>query len=314
MTIDMVTEFDEANFDEATYLATQPDVRAFVEAGHLKSGRQHFDLVGRKEKRSFRDAKAVRPAREAKMARLRPFLRTDMPHVWADGRADYLTPALRAEARIADTDAVSSNGYDGAMMEIVTAHPDGLILDCGAGSRSAYHGNVVNFEIVAYPSTDVLGIGETLPFVDGTFDAVFSVAVLEHVRDPFRCAAEIARVLKPGGQLYCSVPFLQPFHGYPHHYFNATPQGIRALFEDRLSVHSVEVLESTHPVWALSWILGAWEKALPAETRRAFRGMTVAELVESPEIQVVRDYCRLLPRDAQLELACATVLRATKPA
>ncbi|MFH1078563.1 MAG: class I SAM-dependent methyltransferase [Patescibacteria group bacterium] len=40
---------------------------------------------------------------------------------------------------------------------------------------------------------------ESLPFPDGTFDAVVSLWVLEHLRDPVRTFAEIRRVLKPGG-------------------------------------------------------------------------------------------------------------------
>lgn len=40
---------------------------------------------------------------------------------------------------------------------------------------------------------------EALPFADGTFDLVYSVAALEHVPDPAGTLAEIARVLAPGG-------------------------------------------------------------------------------------------------------------------
>jgi len=87
-----------------------------------------------------------------------------------------------------------------------------LVLDCGAGFRDMYYPNVVNYEIVAYPTTDVLGVGEELPFKDNSFDVVISVAVLEHVRYPWRCADEIARVLKSGGTLVAMVPFLQPLH------------------------------------------------------------------------------------------------------
>jgi len=42
-------------------------------------------------------------------------------------------------------------------------------------------------------------IGESLPFRDGTFDAIFCCDVLEHVRDLPRAISEISRVLKPGG-------------------------------------------------------------------------------------------------------------------
>jgi SAM-dependent methyltransferase len=38
-----------------------------------------------------------------------------------------------------------------------------------------------------------------LPFEDGSFDAVLSAAVIEHVLDPLLFVAEIARVVRPGG-------------------------------------------------------------------------------------------------------------------
>lgn len=40
--------------------------------------------------------------------------------------------------------------------------------------------------------------GETLPFADSQFDAALSFWSLNHVSDPARCVAEMARVLKPG--------------------------------------------------------------------------------------------------------------------
>ncbi|GIV97978.1 MAG: type 11 methyltransferase [Herpetosiphonaceae bacterium] len=43
--------------------------------------------------------------------------------------------------------------------------------------------------------------GEDLPFVSGSFDAVVSWDVIEHVRSPERMLAEIARVLVPGGSV-----------------------------------------------------------------------------------------------------------------
>lgn len=47
---------------------------------------------------------------------------------------------------------------------------------------------------------------EALSFPDGRFDAVTMIEVLEHVEHPHRAAAEVARVLAPGGLVYISVP------------------------------------------------------------------------------------------------------------
>lgn len=41
-----------------------------------------------------------------------------------------------------------------------------------------------------------------LPFEDATFDAVWSITVLEHVTDPEAALAEMRRVLKPGGLIF----------------------------------------------------------------------------------------------------------------
>lgn len=48
--------------------------------------------------------------------------------------------------------------------------------------------------------------GEKLPYKDNTFDAVTSLYTLEHVQDVGKVLSESARVLKPGGHLYCVVP------------------------------------------------------------------------------------------------------------
>lgn len=44
-----------------------------------------------------------------------------------------------------------------------------------------------------------VGVGESLPYDDASFDAVACVDVLEHVRDLHQVLGEVARVLKPGG-------------------------------------------------------------------------------------------------------------------
>lgn len=304
----------DADFDEAGYLSANPDVAQAVRAGRIKSGRQHFDKFGRAEGRSMRIASGdLSVMRAAKIARLEPLLRTDMTRVEKDGKLDFLTRELAAQTAIVDVEAVSGHGYDADVLELIRSCADGLVLDCGAGRRDVYYANVVNFEIVDYDTTDVLGVGEALPFKDDSFDAVISIAVLEHVRDPFQCAREISRVLKPGGRLFCAMPFLQPVHGYPHHYFNATPQGLKRLFEDELQAQEPVVTPAFHPVWALSWILQSWARGLDAPTREKFEKMTVADLMRDPWPHMQEPFIARLSAEAQRELACGSVLRATKP-
>ena len=52
--------------------------------------------------------------------------------------------------------------------------------------------------------------GEAVPFEDRTFDLVVIVDFLEHIPDDRSFAGELARILKPGGQVLVNVPHLKP--------------------------------------------------------------------------------------------------------
>ncbi len=257
-------------------------------------------------------ARSLKQVKQEKLQRVAALLRQDMPFVKTEGCYDFLTNELRSQFNIVGTSAVSSNKYDTHVLELIETHRDGLILDCGAGKRSVYYENVVNFEIVAYDTTDVRGVGEVLPFVDGAFDAVISIAVLEHVKDPFRCAREIARVLKPGGKLICCVPFLQPYHGYPHHYYNMTHQGLRNLFADVIAVDRVEVYASVLPIWALTWIVRSWAEGLKGGTREDFLNMRLRDLTAPALAMLQAPFVTGLSKKKNLELASACVLFGSK--
>jgi SAM-dependent methyltransferase len=185
--------------------------------------------------------------------------------------------------------------------------------DAGAGRRPVYYDHVVNYEIVAYDTTDVVGVGEELPFADNSFDAVIPNAVLEHGKDSFRCVREIARVLKPGGELFCEVPFLQPVHGYPHHYYNMTDQGLRAMFADLLDVERVDVPRCLLPIWSLTWICSSWAAGLTGRARDEFLSMRISDLVGPPAPHLDRAYVTQLTPAVNNELAAGHASFARKP-
>jgi SAM-dependent methyltransferase len=72
-------------------------------------------------------------------------------------------------------------------------------------------------------AVDVFGDGNRLPFADESVDTVLSTEVLEHVPDPRRCVREMARILKPGGRLLVTVPFVHPLHELPLDFYRFTP-------------------------------------------------------------------------------------------
>lgn len=303
----------DQNFDEKAYLLANPDVANAVSKKTVESGRAHYNIFGKNENRKIRfPSSVIADAKRSKLERIRHLLRTDIQYIETSNHYNFLSDELRSKFNIVDTDAVSSNGYDGYAMELIKKNEDGLVLDCGAGKRPIYFDNVVNFEIADYDTTDVRGVGEVLPFIDDAFDAILSIAVLEHVKDPFLCAKEISRVLKPGGELMCCVPFLQPLHGYPHHYYNMTPQGLENLFADYLVIDQITVYESILPIWSLTWIVKSWAEGLKEKTRDDFMQMKIADLMERPDTYLSMPFVKELPKEKNLELASATVVFAHK--
>ena len=109
---------------------------------------------------------------------------------------------------------------------------EGVILNLGAGERNILTGATwVGFDIQPHANCEIVGDAHDLPFQDESFDAVHTVSVFEHLRKPWRAAAEIVRVLRPGGVLFCSVPFAYPIHGSPYDFFRYTPDGLVSVFE-----------------------------------------------------------------------------------
>ncbi|MBU1147064.1 MAG: class I SAM-dependent methyltransferase [Candidatus Omnitrophica bacterium] len=81
------------------------------------------------------------------------------------------------------------------------------------------------------PKLDIIADAHFLPFKNESFDIVYSIAVLEHVKKPWIVADEITRVLRSGGYLVLEVPFLNVIHD-EHDYFRFTDKGIKSLFDE----------------------------------------------------------------------------------
>lgn len=86
---------------------------------------------------------------------------------------------------------------------------------------------------------DIVMDAQKMSFDDASFDLIYIFEVLEHIPNPFTAMKEIHRVLKPGGVLYLSTPFMLGVHDAPHDYFRFTNFGLLKL-ADNFSSISIE--------------------------------------------------------------------------
>ncbi|MGK6350747.1 class I SAM-dependent methyltransferase [Parapedobacter sp. DT-150] len=122
-----------------------------------------------------------------------------------------------------------------------SSHMQGRLLDFGCGSKpykslfnvTEYIGT--DIEISGHDhhneEIDVYYDGKTLPFDDNAFDSIFSSEVFEHIFNLPEILAELHRVLKPGGRMLVTLPFVWDEHEIPYDYARYTSFGIRHLLE-----------------------------------------------------------------------------------
>jgi SAM-dependent methyltransferase len=94
-----------------------------------------------------------------------------------------------------------------------------------------------------------------MPLAPETVDAIVCTGVLEHVEEPALVMSELRRVLKPGGRLYVSLPFLQGYHPSPHDYRRFTRDGARQLFRE----FDIEALVNTRgSASTVNWVVSSF--------------------------------------------------------
>lgn len=115
----------------------------------------------------------------------------------------------------------------------------GELLDVGCGTKpyeplfAPYVSRYIGLE---HPSTrhgrekvDVWGEAAALPFDDASFDTVVAFQVLEHCEEPREVLQEMHRVLRPGGRMILTTPFLWGVHEAPRDFYRYTRYGLEHL-------------------------------------------------------------------------------------
>ena len=95
----------------------------------------------------------------------------------------------------------------------------GLILEAGAGpGLFAPHARAarpdlrwIALDLIEAPWNDIAADAQVLPFHDRTFDAVVGVDFVHHLSTPLEFFRDVARILRPGGELRVVEPWVSPF-------------------------------------------------------------------------------------------------------
>ena len=109
--------------------------------------------------------------------------------------------------------------------------PEAIVINLGSGPKKLGQ-NIINVDSFAFPGVQIVADAIKLPIKNASVDAMMCECVLEHVPDPIDVVKEISRVLKPGGLVYISIPFMDAYHSAPDDYYRWTTSGLRQLMKD----------------------------------------------------------------------------------
>lgn len=195
----------------------------------------------------------------------------------------------------------------------------GDVLDVGCGQKP-YRAFIpatryVGMEIEPGPgaeaprSADVYYDGRTFPFPAASFDAVICSQVFEHVFTPHEFLTEIRRVLRPGGRLLLTVPFVWDEHEQPRDYGRYSSFGLRAVLEHG----GFEVVASRKSIADSRVLFQLWNAYLfkITRTRRRSINLAVTLVLMAPVNLAGLVAGRLLPANPDLYLD--NIVLARKP-
>ena len=94
------------------------------------------------------------------------------------------------------------------------------------------------------------------PFADNVFDNVLCTQVLEHVVDLRGALSEIGRVIKPGGTVIVTVPFIYHEHGAPFDYRRFSIYGAKQYFAKHYEITELKRQGGIGSTLGLLWL--AW--------------------------------------------------------
>jgi SAM-dependent methyltransferase len=136
----------------------------------------------------------------------------------------------------------------------------GKVLDVGCGTQpyrdfiTPYCDTYIGIDYSKHASSlkkpDISADAHFLPFAPESFDSLVAFQVMEHLPNPQIFLNEARRVVKPGGYILITTPFMWGEHEQPYDYYRYTRYGLEYLakFAD---LECIEIVADTG-FWATS--------------------------------------------------------------
>ncbi len=184
----------------------------------------------------------------------------------------------------------------------------GRLLDFGCGSKpykalfdvQEYIG--LDIEVSGHSirreAVDVYYDGMTIPFLDNHFDSIFSSEVFEHLFNLEEILSELHRVLKPGGHMLVTLPFVWDEHETPYDFARYTSFGIAHLlkksgFEIIVMEKSTNYVETIFQMWntyAIQHLLPKHRYLAPLMTPLCVAPVTIVGILLSKVLPKNKDF------------------------
>lgn len=132
----------------------------------------------------------------------------------------------------------------------------GVLLDVGCGTKpykKLFEPYITSYFGLEYSpesgfrgnAADFCGDAANLPMADECVDTILCTEVMEHIHDPESTIKEFARVLRPGGRIITTAPFIYPIHD-KYDFFRYSPDGLAAIMKRYgLEIEAVKPLSGT---------------------------------------------------------------------
>lgn len=123
----------------------------------------------------------------------------------------------------------------------------GDILDLAGGGQASYYDYLpkdikfLKTNIYSDQNIDqIIDFNKNLPFEDNYFDNILFFNALYIVEDIDKFLVEVHRILKPGGKIFISSPFIANEMPEPHDYCRLTYEGLEKYFK-KLSWNKIQI-------------------------------------------------------------------------